>query len=249
MDKLKSLQYPWKLYLWLTLLLLTAIDLAVLFDIRTGAGGRPYRFMIWNFFLAWLPAGAAVALDGLTLLRKGAAKIILTGGMGLLWLFFFPNSAYVVTDLLHVFRTYGFDPRQRFWNDIGFWHQLLPMLLAAVLGLLIACASLYSVHKLVTRAYGRPTGAAFAAVVLLLSSFGIYMGRFVRWNSWDVVFDPFMLLRDMRDLFSDPDWVRHLMLFGGGILVLQAGMYVVLYLFTKMNDYSRTAKEEPEHGR
>jgi len=235
MEKLKSLQYPWKLYMWLALVLLTALDLAVLLDIRTDAGGRPYRFMVWNFFLAWLPAAAAVALDGLTLLHKGVPRTILLAGMGVLWLFFYPNSAYVLTDLLHVFRNYGFDPRQRFWSEIGFWHQLLPMLLAAVLGLLIACASLYSVHKLVTCAYGRLTGAAFAAVVLLLSSFGIYMGRFVRWNSWDVVFDPLMLLRDMKDLFGDPEWVRHLMMFGGGVLALQAGMYVILYLFTKMN--------------
>ncbi|OWA33664.1 hypothetical protein B9G55_20170 [Saccharibacillus sp. O16] len=235
MNKLKSLQYPWKIYLWLTLLILTVIDLAVLFDIRSAVGGRPYRFMIWNFFLAWLPAAAAVALDGLTLLRKGVLRTLLMAGMGLLWLFFYPNSAYLLTDLLHVFRTYDFDPTQRFWGDIGFWHQLLPMLLAALLGLLIAGAALYSVHKLVTRAYGRWTGAAFAAVVLLLSSFGVYMGRFVRWNSWDVVFDPLMLLRDMKALFADPEWVRHLMLFGGGMLVLQAGVYVVLYLFTKMN--------------
>lgn len=234
MNKLKSLQYPWKLYIWLTLLLLTIIDLAVLFDIQNGAGGRPYRFMLWNFFLAWIPAAAAVGLDLLSLLRKGTVRTVLLGLGGLTWLFFLPNATYLLTDLLHVFRIYSFDPQDRYWGDIGFWRHLLPMLLASVLGLLIACAALYSVHRLVERAFGWVNGMVFACVVLLLSSFGVYMGRFVRWNSWDVIGNPLMLAKDMRDLFGDPEWVRHLIMFGGGILALQAGMYAALYLFTKL---------------
>ncbi|NGZ75612.1 DUF1361 domain-containing protein [Saccharibacillus alkalitolerans] len=235
MHTLKSLQYPWKLYIWLTLLLLTLLDLAVLLDIRGASGGRTYRFMLWNYFLAWLPAAASTALDWAFLQRRGPLRLTLLAGAGLVWLFFYPNAAYLLTDLLHVFRNYGFDPQQRFWTDIGFWHHLLPMLLAALLGLLIACASLYSVHRLVSRSLGRLAGASFAVVVLLLSSFGIYMGRFIRWNSWDVVSNPLMLLQDMRSLLSDPAWVRHLILFAGGLFVLQAALYLVLYLFTKMN--------------
>ncbi|WP_172252659.1 DUF1361 domain-containing protein [Saccharibacillus deserti] len=234
-NKLRPLQYPQKAVLWAVLLLLTLLDLAVLLDIRSAAEGRPYRFMIWNFFLAWIPAAAAVGLDLLSLLRRGPLRIILLAGTGLLWLFFYPNTAYLLTDLLHVFRSYPIDPQQRFRGDIGFWHHLLPMLLAALLGLLIAGASLYSVHRLVSRAFGRLPGALFAGAVLLLSSFGIYMGRFIRWNSWDVVSSPLMLLKDMRDLLIDPEWVRHLVLFGGGLFVLQAGTYVVLVLFTRMN--------------
>lgn len=234
MNKLKSLQYPWKLYIWLTLLLLTIIDLAVLFDIQNGAGGRPYRFMLWNFFLAWIPAAAAVGLDLLSLLKKGTMRTVLLGLGGLTWLFFLPNATYLLTDLLHVFRIYSFDPQDRYWGDIGFWRHLLPMLLASMLGLLIACAALHSVHRLVERAFGWVNGMVFACTVLLLSSFGVYMGRFVRWNSWDVIGNPLMLVKDMRDLFGDPEWVRHLIMFGGGILALQAGMYAVLYLFAKL---------------
>ncbi|GGN90990.1 DUF1361 domain-containing protein [Saccharibacillus kuerlensis] len=235
MNKLRSLQYPWKLYIWLTLLLLTLLDLAVLLDIRSGAGVRQYRFMLWNYFLAWIPAAAAIGLDVVFIGRQGAIRRILLAGIGLLWLFFYPNASYLLTDLLHVFRNYAFDPRQRFWGDIGFWHHLLPMLLAALIGLLIASAALYSVHRLVSRAYGQVVGTAFAVIVLLLSSFGVYMGRFIRWNSWDVVSDPLMLIQDMAALMSDPAWMRHLILFGGGMFVLQGGIYAVLYLFTKLN--------------
>lgn len=235
MPDLRSLQYPSKLILWSVLLLLTLLDLAVLLDIRSAEGHLPYRFMVWNFALAWIPAAAAVGLDLLFVRRSGVVRSLLLAGTGLLWLFFYPNAAYLLTDLLHVFREYRFDPRQRFWEDIGFWHYLLPMLLAALLGLLIAGASLYSVHRLVSRSLGTLAGWAFAAAVLLLSSFGIYMGRFIRWNSWDIVSNPLMLAQDLHQLLGDPAWVRHLLLFGGGLLVLQGGTYIVLFLFTKLN--------------
>ncbi|MDO3410802.1 DUF1361 domain-containing protein [Saccharibacillus sp. CPCC 101409] len=238
----KSPHRPWKLYIWLFLLLLTAIDLAVLLDIRTDGGGRPYRFMLWNFFLAWISAGTAAALDGVCALRQTPARTVLLPLCGLVWLFFYPNAAYLLTDLLHVFKNYAFDPQTRFWSDIAFWHHLLPMLLAALIGLLIAGVSLFSVQRLVASAYGAAAGGIFAAAALLLASFGIYMGRFVRWNSWDVVSNPLMLMRDMRALLGDPSWVRHLLMFGGGVFVITGGLYAVLILFGKMSAEVRSGE-------
>ncbi len=103
--------------------------------------------------------------------------------IGATWFFFFPNAPYLVTDLLHVFVRYSFDPTERFWIDVVFWQHLFTLFTIAILGVLLGSYSLFSVQSLVRISFGVITSWIFVIVVLILSSFGIYIGRFVRWNS------------------------------------------------------------------
>ena len=84
------------------------------------------------------------------------------------------------------------------------WFDLLLHLLFAMIGLMLGFASLAVMQKLVEHAYGCRRGWLFALAVLALAGFGIYLGRFQRWNSWDIVCSPFALLGDIAHRFYAP---------------------------------------------
>ncbi len=140
-----------------------------------------FFFLLWNLFLAWLPV-----LFALLARRRGASKVgrWLWGGLSLL---FFPNAPYLLTDLLHLGRL----------GMVPLWYDLIMLLTFALAGLFLGLASLYWLHDLVTRSWNWLAGWLFVLVVLGLSSFGVYIGRFLRWNSWDVFVNPTVLLRDL----------------------------------------------------
>ena len=142
-----------------------------------------FIFLMWNLFLAWLPV-----LFGLMARRNGASKLgrWLWGG---LWLLFFPNAPYLLTDILHLGQL----------GRVPLWYDLIMLIAFALVGLFLGFASLFWLQELVAQAWNRLTSWIFVLFALGLSSFGIYLGRFLRWNSWDVFVQPTVLLRDLVD--------------------------------------------------
>jgi uncharacterized membrane protein len=148
--------------------------------------------LVWNLFLAWIPLGLALLLYDRRVRRAGLATLI---GIGLLWLLFFPNAPYIVTDFGHLTGSTG---EKRFWFDgvlIG---------TAATTGLLLGFLSLYLLQAIVRRRVGAPSAWLFVFATLELGSFGVYLGRVQRWNSWDVFVRPGALLGELARALVDP---------------------------------------------
>lgn len=148
------------------------------------------RFLVWNLFLAWVPLLFALALDRLAARAPGpvenrAGRRLLAAGCAAGWFFFFPNAPYLVTDLIHL------QPRP----PVPMWFDALMLMNFAWTGLLLGYGSLFLTERLVRARVGRPAGYAFATAALALASFGVHLGRFGRWNSWDVIRRPGSLLR------------------------------------------------------
>jgi uncharacterized membrane protein len=145
-----------------------------------------YTYLAWNLFLAWLPMLCALAAYNAGK-RRTRLSWLLVAGCALAWLLFFPNAPYLLTDILHL------QPRA----DAPLWFDLVLLLAFAWTGFFLGLVSLVLMQTLVRRAAGAIASWAFALAVLGLSGFGIYLGRFLRWNSWDIVFSPGSLLADM----------------------------------------------------
>lgn len=152
-------------------------------------------YLIWNLFLAWLPLLFALAVWREAGTRVPRRKRVFAAGAA--WLLFFPNAPYIFTDLVHLAKLHASATAPP-------WFDLLLHLLFAMIGLMIGFASLAVMHKLVERAWGWRTGWLFALGALALAGFGIYLGRFERWNSWDVLLSPFALLGDIAAPFLAP---------------------------------------------
>jgi uncharacterized membrane protein len=155
-------------------------------------GNPRYTYLIWNLFLAWVPL--AFALLAGEQHRHGWRRNWRLGALAGAWLLFFPNAPYICTDVIHLFHgTY-----RQFWVDLSL------VLLTAVTGLVLGFVSLYLMQSLVRRSFGPVAGWGFVAGVAGLAGFGIYLGRFLRFNSWDVIAQPVRLFQGVSAWAADP---------------------------------------------
>jgi len=146
---------------------------------------------LWNLFLAWIPFGLALLLYDR---HRHGARLVQLLALGLLWLLFFPNAPYIVTDF-------------RYLTDMtgkAFWFEGLLIGTAAATGLLLGFMSLYLIQAIVRRVAGARYAWLFVFGALVLSSFGVYLGRVLRWNSWDVFVRPGSLLAELARVLVDP---------------------------------------------
>ncbi|MCL6458104.1 MAG: DUF1361 domain-containing protein [Gorillibacterium sp.] len=233
-SRFQGLGYPHKLYLLLFLMISSVINLKMLYDLWLPSGFQPYLFIFWNFFLAWLPIVFMLLLDLAYTLKQGLLRRGLILTFGALWLFFYPNAPYLVTDMLHVFANYSFDPNQRFWGNIEFWQHLLALFFVALLGLMLGAIALFSVQSLVRKSLGRIWSWVFVTIVLLLSSFGVYAGRFLRWNSWDLATGPTGLFRELKNLVGEQGQAGDMWLFCWLIFLITFVSYLVMFLFSRI---------------
>lgn len=169
-----------------------------------------------NLLLAWIPLVFARLLCG-ELDRPGRRRWLL-GGLFIGWLLFFPNAAYIVTDLVHL-KTRPPVPR---------WFDYILITAYAWTGLFLCYVSLRLLHARVQHWWGAWAGWAFVTGMLAAGSFGIYVGRFFRWNSWDVVLRPWKPLRDLAK-FSHPSTLFEAMAFCATFFLLSVMVYVVLH--------------------
>ncbi|MCF3939396.1 DUF1361 domain-containing protein [Gordonia sp. Z-3] len=143
----------------------------------------PTRFLVWNLFLAWIPMVFAV---GFVTVRRRGWLILL--GVG--WLAFLPNAPYLVTDLVHL------------GDGVDLWRHVLQYGFAAWTGIMLGVVSMLLVHRRVEHDHGRLAGWAVVTVSVALCAVGIVIGRFQRWNSWDLVTRPDAVVA------STLEWVR-----------------------------------------
>lgn len=181
-------------------------------------GSLNHTFLVWNLFLAWIPYCLGVGIDRLASWTEPGTGILVLPTA--LWLLFFPNAPYIVTDLVHLRRA---APEHLVLNGL---------LIAsfATLGMALGLLSLRRVHAIVARRLGARTGWAFVGAVFLLTGAGVWMGRVLRWNSWDLATNPVAMLRRTVDVLLAP-WnhlhaVGFTLLFAVGLFVLYQRLVV-----------------------
>ena len=153
-------------------------------------GQLQFAFLLWNLFLAAIPFGLSAALA--LAARPPGARLLLP--VGAVWLLFFPNAPYLITDLFHLEHRPG----------VPYWYDLALIMSCAWNGLMLAFASLLDMHTLVRQRLGIGTGWLFVTLALGLSAFGVYLGRYLRYNSWDILSNPFTLFYDIVQRLLHP---------------------------------------------
>ncbi|MFN4363548.1 DUF1361 domain-containing protein [Chryseobacterium hispalense] len=175
---------------------------------------KVFLFLNWNLFLAWIPFFISSFLVIFKIRSKLSLVVAIT-----VWILFFPNSPYILTDLFHL--------RSR--NAVPIWYDLVVILSYAWTGLFCGFISLLDIEKLLSDYFKKPTINIITVLFLFLTSFGVYLGRFLRWNSWDVLSNPFGLFNDVLVRIVYPmDYTKT-----WGVTVLMGVMLNFMYLIMK----------------
>lgn len=202
---------------WASFLLASLASVGLLAATVVAYRDWEYIWLPWNLALAWVPFLLALLL--LRLLRTGSwlswRAVLLTAA----WLLFLPNSFYMVTDFIHL----APDERHTLILDI------LALASFAISGLMLGFAGLYLLHRELRRRIGQWYCWLAVAVVLLVSSYGIYLGRFLHWNSWDVVVNAPSVLFDVSDTLINFTQYGQFIPTVSGFFVLLGSFYVVVW--------------------
>ena len=148
-------------------------------------------YILWNLFLALIPFAISSLLLKYLNKNKLNKTLLLIGGI--FWLFFIPNSPYIVTDLIH----------------IGEIH-LVPVLYDSVLifssalaGLILGMHSIYHMEHILAEKYSQKISSFIIIITIAFISFGVYLGRFLRFNSWDIFASPLSFINGVSEIFTN----------------------------------------------
>jgi len=230
-ERLISVRQTWAALVALGLASGLSCGLVVLRKSYAGSSGQ--LFFLWNLFLAWVPLGAALVFYGLAAKRSSHWVVML--GASIVWFLFFPNAPYIVTDIVHL------HPRP----PVPYWYDMIVIMAFAMTGLFVGYLSLYLMQEVIRSWLGRWTGWAFALGMLGLSAFGIYLGRFVRWNSWDALLDPVDTLVGAARL-ANPWRDLQPLAFSATFFAFSLVCYLIVYSFTHLHGWvNRAPKVAP----
>lgn len=185
---------------------------------------KGFFFLNWNLFLAIIPYGLTTLAISSESIKNSKIKV---GFILMIWILFFPNAPYILTDLYHL--------KQHLTMPL--WYDILLILSYAWTGLLFGLLSLRDLDSILEKWISKRNRILLIVGLLFLSAFGIYLGRFLRWNSWDLINNPQTLMRDIAHRFIYP--IQHprtwgLTIFMGAFLNM---MYWSFSFLKKSNTY------------
>jgi len=168
-------------------------------------------FLVWNLFLAFVPYFFISYLKTQILIQENKFKTL---SLLFLWLLFLPNSFYILTDLIHLSQS----------SNHLFWFDLIVISSYALIGFSLGIISLTEFENII-KAYTSPLIVnLLMPIICFLCGVGIYLGRILRFNSWDIISNPFEIIRGMFVTLSS----AHALLFS-----FYFGVYIYLFLSLK----------------
>lgn len=176
-----------------------------------------YSYLIWNLFLAWVPLFFALRL--MTVLRRKLWSSWEALATSFLWLVFLPNSFYMISDLIHL----------ELVSRADILYDTLMFTSFVFTGMILGFSSLYLIHLQLRRRFTNREAGFWIGVTLLICSMAIYLGRDLRWNTWDILVNPGGLLFDIADRVQHPAAYPQMLLVIGGFFVLLASMYNLVW--------------------
>jgi len=198
----------------LLMLFMLFIALMISFRIAYSSSLR-YIFMSWNIFLAWIPYVLSAYFATYQQRQKWKQVVLFFS-----WLLFFPNALYIVTDLIHL----------RVESNMPWWFDTVLIFSSAFIGLLMAIVSLLRAETFLGSFVSKKAMMFLMPSILFVSSFGVYLGRFQRWNSWDVLSNPLSLAYDIVGKIIHP--IAHYKVWM--ITILFTTIYSLVYYFIKL---------------
>lgn len=190
-------------------------------------------YLPWNLFLAWLPLLLALRL--MNVLRHKLWSSWEALATTLLWMVFLPNSFYMISDFIHLQDV----------SQANVLYDSVMFTLFVTTGVALGFSSLYLIHLQLRRRFSDLASAGWIGVILLICSVAIYLGRDLRWNTWDILLNPAGLLFELSDRVRHPGAYPHMVLVVIAFFVLLSTLYNLLWRGTRL--FLRPVHPGPPH--
>ncbi len=177
------------------------------------SGNIGFVFLIWNLFLAYIPLYISYFLQ-----KQGTGRHLENVSVFLIWLLILPNAPYLVTDLIH------FGIR----HDVPRWFDLFLLFTYALCGLLLGVCSMIMMLEYLSKYYSKTIVSMLLPTISIACGYGVYIGRFLRWNSWSIVTHPLKLIEQCMQPIMYPWQHSATWLVTIQIAILMVGSYRVL---------------------
>jgi len=188
------------------------------------SGTVRYWFVPENLALAWIALFLAWLLAKELKNRRWLSWQNL--GLTLLWLLFLPNTWYVLTDYIHIFPN----------GEVSQLFDIVLMSLLVFTGFILGFTSLFLVHRELLHRVSSLKSYLLVELAIFTSSFAIYLGRDLRWNSWDVIKNPGGLLVNVSDRIADPFGSQRALNVTLLFFMLISLIYFAFWLFSRPAD-------------
>ncbi|GAA0182317.1 DUF1361 domain-containing protein [Clostridium sediminicola] len=178
--------------------LLTIVSTMMLFIRVVITGSITYMFFTWNLFLCIIPLYLSIKLKLLYFNRRIRGVWLYL--IGFIWLLFYPNAPYIITDFVHLSFVDFFQKTQDGFlpiKDLRIWYDLIIFFIFIMTGFFMGLYSLYNVHEILKDKLGKKIGLVLIFIITFLSGFAIYLGRYLRLNSWNIVTHPIALITNI----------------------------------------------------
>ena len=177
-------------------------------------GTTNLSYLIWNLFLAWIPYIVS------SYFIKKDTSINSFIPLFIFWLLFFPNAPYLVTDIIHIISS----------SPSLIWYDSLLFFFFGWIGLLLGMLSLFHIHQYLKSHLSNLISEFVVFIICFVASFGVYLGRFERWNSWDIFINPIHLIRDSFYISTGLADTENPLLFVVVFAVFMYSVYKIIYV-------------------
>lgn len=165
------------------------------------------KYIFWNIFLAFIPFVISYIL--LFLLKQNRLnKIIFILGF-VFWILFIPNAPYIVTDLIHIGEI----------RAVPVLYDVILLFCSALIGMLLGVHSIFHVEQILKIKFSQKIASIVIFTTIFFISFGIYIGRFLRFNSWDVFENPISFIKGIGEVFMNKTFM------------IESFFYTILFFF------------------
>ena len=205
--------------------------------------GLGHFYMIWNVILAWVPLEIVSLIGYINRKFDNRNRVkIATIILAILWLLFYPNSPYIITDFIHLstneyyiinknYSPYSSELKYMFNDNIKIWLDFVIIGIGVWIGYVVGFISLYLNQLILKEKYNKRISWIFVLIVHFLTGFAIYIGRFSRWNSWDIIFSPINIITIFKSSINLKT-LEFTLLFGSFSLIL----YVINYSLVELGN-------------
>lgn len=187
-------------------------------------GTARYWFVPENLALAWAGLFWAWLLCRELKTRRWLSWQNL--GLSFLWLVFLPNTWYVLTDFIHIYPN----------GEVSQLFDIVLMSLLVFTGFILGFTSLFLIHRELLARLSSFKSYMLIELTIFSSSFAIYLGRDLRWNSWDVIKNPGYILINLSDRIIDPFGSQRALNVTLMFFMMISIIYLAFWIFTRPSD-------------